>query len=163
MLEKSQRLRSRRDFRQVYSWGRSHVHPMLVLYARPVRKAEGRACRIGFSISKKLGGAVERNRIKRRLREIVRAQSTKLLADVDVVFVGRSRLKDASFAAMEKAVEELFRRANLFARPAASGASVSDGAAVASEAALCVQKTSSSEPQKPLQTEPLPSTEGAES
>lgn len=86
---------------------------MLVLYVRPTR---GDACRIGFSISKKLGGSVERNRIKRRLREVMRAhlgQTAKLRPDCDVVIVGRSRLKDASFDSIESAVAEMLKRAKL--------------------------------------------------
>ena len=114
MLPESQRLRNRRDFRLVYSRGRSFVNPMLVLYARPT--GEG-PCRVGFSISKKLGGAVDRNRIKRRLRELVREHSTKLRPGYDVVLVGRSRLKDAGFVEMRQALEELLRRARLLERP----------------------------------------------
>lgn len=83
---------------------------MLVLYVRPTR---GDACRIGFSISKKLGGSVERNRIKRRLRESVRANVVKLRAGFDVVLVGRSRLKEASFDSLDSAVTDLLRRSRL--------------------------------------------------
>ena len=86
---------------------------MLVLYVRPTREG---ACRIGFSISKKLGGAVERNRIKRRLREVFRAKlahPAKLRPACDVVIVGRSRLKDAAFESIESAVADVLKRANL--------------------------------------------------
>ena len=110
MLAKPNRLRARRDFKTVYSRGRSVVHPMLVLYHRPSRQKE---CRIGFSISKKLGGAVERNRIKRRLREAVRENLVKLRPKRDVVFVGRSRLKDADYEAICAVVRELLKRADL--------------------------------------------------
>lgn len=93
---------------------------MLVLYVRPTREG---ACRIGFSISKKLGGAVERNRIKRRLREVMRShlgQLAKLRPARDVVLVGRSRLKDASFASIESAVTDVLGRAKLLVEAAES-------------------------------------------
>ena len=110
MLPESNRLRSKRDFKLAYKKGRSFVNPMLVLYVRPTR---GDACRIGFSISKKLGGAVERNRIKRRLREVLRANAAKLSPGFDVILVGRGRLKDASFQSMAIAVADLLQRARL--------------------------------------------------
>ena len=110
MLPRSQRLRVRRDFRIVYSKGRSLANPWLVLYSRVTKHAD---CRIGFSISKKLGGAVERNRIKRRLREIMRSHSAKLRPGWDVVIVGRSRLQDADFQAIAQSVHDLLQRARL--------------------------------------------------
>jgi ribonuclease P protein component len=121
VLPAANRLRRKRDFKLAYNKGRSFVHPMLVLYVRPTREG---ACRIGFSISKKLGGAVERNRIKRRLREVMRtyvAQPAKLRPACDVVLVGRGRLKDATFEAIEGAVADVLKRAKLlrtFAEPA---------------------------------------------
>jgi ribonuclease P protein component len=87
---------------------------MLVLYVRPTRED---ACRIGFSISKKLGGAVERNRIKRRLREVARANVLKLRPGIDVVVVGRTRLKDASFGEIDGAMTDMLRRAKLLSAP----------------------------------------------
>jgi ribonuclease P protein component len=83
---------------------------MLVLYVMPVR---GEEKLIGFSISKKLGGAVVRNRIKRRLGEICRARARELKPGFQAIFVGRSRLKEADFAAMEAAIESLFTQAKL--------------------------------------------------
>ena len=112
MLPESNRLRSKRDFRLAYKKGRSFANPMLVLYVRPTR---GDACRIGFSISKKLGGAVERNRIKRRLREVLRAKAAKLSPGFDVILVGRVRLKDAPFNEIDGAVVELLNRAKMLA------------------------------------------------
>jgi ribonuclease P protein component len=85
---------------------------MLVLYVRPTR---GDACRIGFSISKKLGGAVERNRIKRRLREVLRAKAAKLSPGFDVIMVGRGRLREATFSEIDAAVVELLNRARILA------------------------------------------------
>jgi ribonuclease P protein component len=120
VLPAANRLRSKRDFKLAYNRGRSYVHPMLVLYVRPTREG---ACRIGFSISKKLGGAVERNRIKRRLREVMRGhlgQLAKLRPARDVVLVGRSRLKDASFESIESAVSDVLGRAKLLVEAAGS-------------------------------------------
>jgi ribonuclease P protein component len=110
MLPRAHRLRSNQGFKQVYARGRSYTHPMLVLYVRPTRGVESR---IGFSIGKKLGGAVQRNRIKRRLREVCRARLDRLPSGFDAVFVGRSALKTAAFSEIRVAVDALLKRARL--------------------------------------------------
>lgn len=117
MLPADQRLRENRDFRRVYGRGRSYVHDLAVLYvlrrsAEAAEEAPGR--RIGFVVSKKQGDAVVRNRIKRRLREAVRLRLTELREGTcDLIFVGRSRLKSASWQTVQAAVNDLFHRANL--------------------------------------------------
>ena len=121
MLPAAQRLRDNRDFRRVYARGRSHVHPLAVLYM--MRRADDFAPtvpgrRIGFVVSKKQGNAVVRNRIKRRLREAVRLQLDRLRdGPFDLIFVGRGRSKSAEWTEMQAAVEELLRRAGLLRDP----------------------------------------------
>lgn len=111
MLPKSQRLRNTTEFRRVYTRGRSYVHPLLVLYVLPNPDVQWR---FGFSISRKLGGAVQRNRIKRRLREACRARTNRLIPGFDFVIVGRGRLREsARHEEICKAVDDLFRRAAL--------------------------------------------------
>ena len=117
MLPTEQRLRKNRDFRTIYAKGRSHVHSLAVLYVLRrtgdgVALAPGR--RVGFVVSKKQGDAVVRNRIKRRLREAVRERLPDLReGPYDVTFVGRGRLKTASWPEVQSAVDELLRRAGL--------------------------------------------------
>ena len=68
------RLLKHSDFERVYKQGRRHFSPhMTVFYLRGAETGDAaRGSRVGFTVSKALGGAVERNRIKRRLREAVR-------------------------------------------------------------------------------------------
>src|ERR1044071_1858852 len=106
------RLRSNRDFRRVYAKGRSHVHPLLVLYVLPNPEVEHR---FGFSVSKKLGGAVQRNRLKRRLREVCKARAGEIKPGFDFVVVARKQLAEVDFAAIEAAADELFRKARVIA------------------------------------------------
>lgn len=116
MLPANQRLRDSRDFRRVYARGRSHVHDLAVLYLlrREEDSASGPGWRIGFVVSKKQGGSVVRNRIKRRLREAVRQGLPELReGPMDLIFVGRSRLKTASWPEVQAAVADLLRRAGL--------------------------------------------------
>ncbi len=78
------------DFDRVYREGRSHSNRFLVLYAFPRRQAEDdRAVRLGISVSRKVGGAVERNAVKRALREAFWSLDASLPAAHDFVLVAR--------------------------------------------------------------------------
>src|SRR3954451_13464329 len=87
MAAKSGRLSRSADFERVYRRGRSQGNRHLVLYAFP--RGEGDGPRLGVSVSRKVGGAVERNRVKRLLREASRARADSLPPDHDFVVVAR--------------------------------------------------------------------------
>jgi ribonuclease P protein component len=82
------RLSRSADFDRVFRTGRSHAGREFVLYVFP-RGDEGQA-RLGLSVSRKIGGAVERNRVKRLLREAFAAESPRLPAGTDAVLVART-------------------------------------------------------------------------
>jgi ribonuclease P protein component len=112
MLPARERLRRARDFKRVYAAKRAVVHPLMVLYTRPT--VSGR--RIGFSVSKKIGGSVKRNRVKRRLREACLEAGPVLKDGFDAILVARSRLTKASYPEIVSTVRDLFRRAGLAKR-----------------------------------------------
>jgi len=85
------RLSRSADFDRVFRHGRSHAGRELVLYVFP-RSEEGPP-RLGLSVSRKVGGAVERNRVKRLLREAFAVESSKLPEGTDVVVVARPDAK----------------------------------------------------------------------
>ena len=64
--------------------------------------------RIGFTVSRKIGGAVVRNRVRRRLKELFRLVNPKLSRSVDVVIVARRRAKEADFALMKSLMKSIF-------------------------------------------------------
>ncbi len=91
-------LKKNSDFRRLYARGKSTATPYLVLYCRPNRRAENR---LGYTVSTKLGHAVVRNRVRRRLREIVRLSEPVLKQGFDIVIVARSRCVGAPYRKIE--------------------------------------------------------------
>ena len=93
-------LKKNSDFRRLYARGKSAATPYLVLYCRKNRLEHNRA---GYTVSTKLGHAVVRNRVRRRLREIVRLNAPSVKPGYDLVLVARSRAVEAEYKKLERA------------------------------------------------------------
>ncbi|HEU4754144.1 MAG TPA: ribonuclease P protein component, partial [Armatimonadota bacterium] len=100
MLPREHRLRSKQDFERVYRAGRSWAHPLMALHVVP--RPAGR--RFGISVNKRVGTAVIRNRVRRRLREILRARVAGWREGLDAVLVARSGAATAEFSELCAAV-----------------------------------------------------------
>ena len=87
------------EFRRLYQKGRSAVTPTLVVYARRNKSPQNR---IGYTVTVKLGHAVVRNRVRRRLREIYRLHETELRRGADLVVVARGRSASAAYRELER-------------------------------------------------------------
>lgn len=87
------------EFRKLYRRGKSAATPFLVVYALRNRRPVNR---IGLTVSAKLGGAVQRNRCKRLLREAYRLHEAEFKTGYDFVIVARTRLIGANCAKTEE-------------------------------------------------------------
>jgi ribonuclease P protein component len=88
------RLSRSAEFERVYRQGRSKGNRFLVLYAFPREEGEDGGPRLGLSVSRRVGGAVERNRVKRVLREAFWQEAERLPAGSDYVVVARPDARD---------------------------------------------------------------------
>ena len=100
-------------FRRLYR-SNGQANSCLVLYARKNRTETNR---VGITVSKKLGKAVVRNRVRRRLREVYRLNEEKFLPGWDIVIVARSRAVEVSFQKLNESLLSLADRAGILQKP----------------------------------------------
>jgi ribonuclease P protein component len=114
-VKRVNRLSRSRDFDAVYRHGRSVSSRFLVLYWFP--QEEAGSPRFGFSVPKAVGGAVERNRIKRQLREVWHARLERVPAGCDYVLIVRPGLPEAvaanGFEWLGSRIDEVLSQAGL--------------------------------------------------
>jgi ribonuclease P protein component len=127
------RLSRSADFDRVFRNGRSHAGREFVLYVFP--RGEGGSPRLGLSVSRKVGGAVDRNRVKRLLREAFALESSRLPAGTDAVVVARHDARALAeregLNGVRQALCELIGRAGGGDGPAKGASPASDGEAKA--------------------------------
>lgn len=108
-MQKDLRLRKSRDFSNVHRFGTSWANDLLVL--RVVSNGTSDRSRFGFSVGKRTGNAVVRNKTKRRLREIMR--TSHIQGGLDVVIIARAKSGSSSYKQIERSAMSLLGRANL--------------------------------------------------
>jgi len=105
-------LKKNHEFKRLYNKGKSAASQCAVVYCRRNGRAENR---LGITVSAKLGGAVQRNRIRRRLKEIYRTNEGKFSTGYDIVIVARMRSRYAGFIELQSSVLSLVKKLNLMA------------------------------------------------
>ena len=108
-MQFSASLKQNHIFRRLYATS-GKANGLLVLYARRNRTDRNR---VGLTVSKKLGHAVVRNRVRRRLREIYRLNESRFRRGFDIVVVARSRAVEADFSQLTAAYLSLAKKAGI--------------------------------------------------
>ena len=110
-MKRRYRVRDDRRFGEIRSKGRAYTNELLVMCVLSNALAYSR---FGFSVNSRIGNAVSRNRIKRRLREAVRLCMEQIEPGWDIIFIARRPIRSADYHQMEAACARLLRRAHLF-------------------------------------------------
>ena len=109
-MERRFRVTDDKRFRQVRQEGASQAHPLMVLnYLRN----DCEWSRSGFTVSKRIGKAVERNRARRRMRHAVRSLWDLIEPGWDLIWIARPGINEAEFLELQDACARLLRRAHL--------------------------------------------------
>lgn len=103
-------LRRRADFEAIGRHGTARSTPLLVLRSLRTERNE---TRVGLSTPRTLGGAVQRNRVRRRLRELVRARRERIGPGWDLLLIARPAAGSATYAELEAAIDALLARSGI--------------------------------------------------
>ena len=110
-------LLKRAEFVRVQNRGERHRGRCLLLMVYP---NESEKSRVGLTVSRKVGNAVVRNRVRRRLRELIRAKPDLFISGQDYVFIARARAATAGSSTLHKEVEWLLSQVSLQGGPPGS-------------------------------------------
>lgn len=119
MLPPQSRLRRSEDIGRVRQSGQRWQHPLVVLFVYtqpqelPPSTPDRAASRFAFAVGRHIGKAARRNRVKRRLREIVRLRLDDVEPGHDCLFVARAGAATSGYAQLEEAVLQLLRRSGV--------------------------------------------------
>lgn len=112
-MQRKYRLRRNSDFQKVRRNGKFYASPLMAL---AFLRNEFDYSRFGFVVSKKLGTAVQRNRVKRRMREVARLRFNHIKSGFDLVFIARPPASQANYKQIERFLEDLLMQADLLTR-----------------------------------------------
>lgn len=105
-----QKLRKNYEFKKVYNEGRYYVEKFVVMYIILNNSASNR---VGFSVSKKVGNSVVRNRVKRLMKEAYRHNGVSMKLGYDMVFTARVGSGAADYSQIEKNIKSILKKAKL--------------------------------------------------
>jgi len=111
MLKQEYRLKKKYQFNYIYRVGRSNSGNLCVLYFAP---SKNKNVKVGISVSHKIGGAIIRNRIKRKIREAIQKFLLEIKKDFNIVIIAKNAITTATYAQIEQEIEFLLKKSSLF-------------------------------------------------
>ena len=110
-MKKNFRVKREKDFKEIFKEGTSFANRKFVVYQLENQQNH---FRVGLSVSKKLGNAVTRNQIKRRIRHILLNVRGHLADDVDFVVIARKGVESLDYAEMEKNLLHVLKLSKIY-------------------------------------------------
>ncbi|HCX03341.1 MAG TPA: ribonuclease P protein component [Clostridiales bacterium] len=110
-LKKANVIKKNKDFKKVYKYGKSYADKNLVIFILKNRKNQKR---FGITTAKKINKAVVRNKIRRRLKEIVRKNIDNMIDGYDIVVMCRVKGMESSYNDLEKSFIKLTKKTKLY-------------------------------------------------
>ena len=110
-MKKNFRVKREKDFKEIFQYGTSFANRKFVVYQ--LEKQQNHF-RVGLSVSKKLGNAVTRNQIKRRIRHILLSVRERLADNVDFVVIARKGVEGLDYAEMEKNLLHVLKLSKIY-------------------------------------------------
>ena len=111
-MEHTVSLKQNHEFRRLYQKGKSAVSPFFAIYCRRTGRPQSR---LGITTRVKLGNAVKRNRVRRRIRELYRTNEHRFSSGYDIVVVARTRAIFARYSELERSFLRLMKKLELLA------------------------------------------------
>jgi ribonuclease P protein component len=111
-MHKQHRLAKREDFNKVFRFGKSVANQQFVLYH--LTKPEHEYFRLGVSVSKKIGNAIVRNRLRRIMKEIVRLNKEGITLTADFILIARKPVVEMDYHQIESCMLHVLKKANLY-------------------------------------------------
>lgn len=109
-MDKKYRLRNNFHFKKVYNRGKSYGNRLVVMYAN---KNGMNYNRVGFSVTKKIGNSVVRNKVRRRMKESYRLNCNKIKDGYDLIFLPKVAANKADYREIESAMLHLLKISHL--------------------------------------------------
>ncbi|WP_188695558.1 ribonuclease P protein component [Pullulanibacillus camelliae] len=110
-MNKIQPLKKNQDFQHVFKKGQSTANRQFVIYV--LKQREQAYARVGLSVSKKIGNAVTRNRIKRYIREGLRHYENRFSTGIDCVIIARKPTSELTYWEMLKNLKHVLKKSDL--------------------------------------------------
>lgn len=110
-MKKAYRIKKEHEFQRVFQKGQSYANKRFVVYT--IDRPDNYHFRIGISVGKKVGNAVERNRIKRKIRAAIYELQPKIKEQRDFIVIARPSAKELSMDEMKKNLIHVLKIANL--------------------------------------------------
>ena len=110
-MKKRFRVKKEKDFNAIFQEGKSVANRKFVVYRL---ENSDQHFRVGLSVSKKLGNAVTRNQIKRRIRHVLITHKDQIIGNLDFVVIARKGVEEMNYTEIEKNLLHVLRLANIY-------------------------------------------------